>query len=69
VSNGLYGRRGLIPVTPLLAFSGLPIGAREQLQELDDARKAIAAIDAAAYGFDRSVDQHDEHLRVDRLGS
>ena len=38
VSNALYGRRGLIPVTPLLAFSGLPVGAHERLQELDDAQ-------------------------------
>jgi hypothetical protein len=56
VSNALYGRRGLIPVTPLLAFSGPPVGAQERLQAVDDARGSLAAIDAAAYGFDRSVD-------------
>jgi GNAT superfamily N-acetyltransferase len=56
VSNALYGRRGLIPVTPLLAFSGPPVGAHERLQSLDDGRLSLAAIDAAAYGFDRSVD-------------
>ena len=56
MSNALYGRRGLIPVTPLLAFSGVPAGARERLQPLDEADGALAAIDAAAYGFDRAVD-------------
>jgi hypothetical protein len=56
VSNALYGRRGLIPVTPLLAFSGVPAEARDPLQPLADADGALAAIDAAAYGFDRVVD-------------
>ena len=56
VSNALYGRRGLIPVTPVLAFSGLPVGAHERLQELEEEPGALAAIDAAAYGFDRSID-------------
>ena len=65
VSNALYGRRGLIPVTPLLAFSGLPVGAHERLQELDDASGSLAAIDAAAYGFDRSVD-HEHWLQIAR---
>ena len=71
VSNALYGRRGLIPVTPLLAFSGLPVGARERLQELGDAGGSLAAIDAAAYGFDRSVD-HEHWLQIastHRLGA
>ena len=57
VSNALYGRRGLIPVTPVLAFSGTPTGARGLLEPLDGADKgALAAIDAAAYGFDRAAD-------------
>jgi GNAT superfamily N-acetyltransferase len=56
VSNALYGRRGLIPVTPLLAFSGVPADARERLQPVADADGALGAIDAAAYGFDRAVD-------------
>jgi GNAT superfamily N-acetyltransferase len=56
VSNALYGRRGLIPVTPLLAFAGVPADACERLQPLADADGALGAIDAAAYGFDRAVD-------------
>jgi GNAT superfamily N-acetyltransferase len=52
VSNVLYGRRGLLPVTPLLTFSGRP--------ELDaggeEAPADLAELDAAAYGFDRAVD-------------
>jgi hypothetical protein len=50
-------------VTPLLAFSGLPVGARERLQELGDTSGSLAAIDAAAYGFDRSVD-HEHWLQI-----
>jgi GNAT superfamily N-acetyltransferase len=57
VSNALYGRRGLIPVTPLLAFSGVAAGARTVLRPLEVADGSrLAAIDGAAYGFDRSVD-------------
>jgi len=65
VSNALYGRRGLIPVTPVLAFSGLPVGARELLQQGNPVRGSLAAIDAAAYGFDRSVD-HEHWVRLAR---
>jgi hypothetical protein len=54
ISNALYGRRGLLPATPLLSFSGSPIGAESTLtaSTADD----LVAIDEAAYGFDRSVD-------------
>jgi GNAT superfamily N-acetyltransferase len=55
VSNMLYGRRGLVPATPLLAFSGRP--ARSEAP-LTAGAGPVAAIDAAAYGFDRRVD-HD----------
>ena len=53
VSNALYGRRGLIPVTPLLAFEGAPHDVRAAAEE---APADLAAIDEAAYGFDRSPD-------------
>ncbi len=53
ISNVLYGRRGLIPATPLLTFSGVP---RIEAPELDEAEADLAAIDAVAYGFDREVD-------------
>ena len=53
ISNALYGRRGLIPATPLLTFSGMPVVDAEPAEE----RPAdLAAIDAAAYGFDRAPD-------------
>jgi len=55
VSNALYGRRGLIPSTPVLLFRGRPSLERgsAQPEEAD-----VEAIDVAAYGFDRLAD-HD----------
>jgi GNAT superfamily N-acetyltransferase len=53
VSNALYGRRGLIPATPLLAFEGRPQAAGPSAEETP---ADLAAIDAAAYGFDRAHD-------------
>lgn len=53
VSNALYARRGLVPATPLLTLSGRP--ALDRPAE-PAAGADLAAIDAAAYGFDRSVD-------------
>ena len=52
ISNALYARRGLVPATPLLTFTGRP--SLDRPAEPADAD--VAAIDAAAYGFDRSVD-------------
>jgi GNAT superfamily N-acetyltransferase len=53
VSNALYGRRGLVPTTPILTFSGRPQNDEPQVRpEGAD----LAAIDLAAYGFDRAVD-------------
>ena len=52
VSNTLYGRRGLVPVTPVLTFYGRPqIDATGEHHPADTAR-----IDELAYGFDREVD-------------
>lgn len=53
VSNALYARRGLVPATPLLTFAGRPVLDRptEPTAGVD-----VAAIDAAAYGFDRGAD-------------
>jgi hypothetical protein len=52
VSNTLYGRRGLVPVTPVLTFYGRPqIDATGEHHAADTAR-----IDELAYGFDREVD-------------
>ena len=54
VSTGLYGRRGLVPATPVLGFAGRPrwTGAAPARPEPAD----VAAIDAAGYAFDRAVD-------------
>jgi GNAT superfamily N-acetyltransferase len=53
VSNALYGRHGLIPATPILAFTGRPHSDGRNLRpEVAD----LAAIDVAAYGFDRAID-------------
>ena len=52
ISNALYGRRGLIPATPVLGFAG----RSEASSTLAEAPADLAAIDAAAYGFDRAVD-------------
>jgi hypothetical protein len=62
VSNVLYGRRGLVPATPLLTFTGLPqVDASE-----DGAPADVAAIDATAYGFDRTVDHRYWQLHARR---
>jgi GNAT superfamily N-acetyltransferase len=52
VSNALYSRRGLVPTTPLLTFSGHP--AIEAT--IEEAPADTRALDELAYGFDREVD-------------
>jgi GNAT superfamily N-acetyltransferase len=52
VSNALYARRGLIPATPVLTFTGRPALDEPGVPASAD----LTAIDAHAYGFDRSVD-------------
>lgn len=54
VSNALYARRGLVPSTPMLTFDGVP--QLEAGERPEEAPADLAAIDEAAYGFDRSVD-------------
>jgi GNAT superfamily N-acetyltransferase len=53
VSNVLYGRHGLIPATPILTFTG---PAHSDGRNLRPEPADLAAIDLAAYGFDRAVD-------------
>lgn len=54
VSNALYARRGLLPVTPVLDFSG---AARvDAPSRLTPGEGALGPIDLAAYGFDRAPD-------------
>jgi GNAT superfamily N-acetyltransferase len=55
VSNGLYARRGLIPVTPALHLGGRP-RARPALEARRPDPGALLALDLAAYGFDRAAD-------------
>ena len=57
VSNGLYARLGLIPSTPILALAGKPrTDAPAGLQAAEPEADALALLDRAAYGFDRSAD-------------
>jgi GNAT superfamily N-acetyltransferase len=53
VSNALYARHGLIPATPILTFTGHP---RSEGRGVRPEAADVAAVDLAAYGFDRSVD-------------
>jgi GNAT superfamily N-acetyltransferase len=53
VSNALYARIGLVPATPVLSFSGQPLAGSVALVA---GAGELAAIDVAAYGFDRAVD-------------
>lgn len=58
VSTGLYAARGLLPVTPVLGFTGRPATGPgdDALQPATARAEALRAIDLAAYGFDRAVD-------------
>jgi len=58
VSNGLYARKGMIPVTPMLALEGPVSGdvGDDSLEAADTTPEALRAIDNVAYGFDRAVD-------------
>lgn len=62
VSNVLYARRGLAPVTPLLTFTGTPqIAAAAGEAPVD-----LGALDRVAYGFDRTVDHRYWELHARR---
>jgi GNAT superfamily N-acetyltransferase len=64
VSNALYARRGLVPATPVLSFSGTPCTGKPWAGaapltgswHLADPPGETAPLDAVAYGFDRAVD-------------
>jgi GNAT superfamily N-acetyltransferase len=58
VSNGLYARRGLIPATPMLHLGGA-VAATSSDSDVEAAEpqpSQLAAVDRAAYGFDRVLD-------------
>lgn len=57
ISNALYARYGLLPATPILVFRGrASVDAPSTLVETGPDRSALALLDRATYGFDRSVD-------------
>ncbi len=57
VSNAMYAKRGLVPTTPLLELGGEPQLANDgDLEASDPDPATLAALDAAAYGFDRAPD-------------
>ena len=66
ISNVLYGRRGLVPATPVLTFYGRPrIDSAAEPREAD-----LHRIDELAYGFDREVDHRhwSQHARRTEWG-
>ncbi len=67
ISNALYGRRGLAPVTPLLTFAGTP---RLETAATEPREADLVAIDEVAYGFDRDVDHRywSQHARRTEWG-
>jgi GNAT superfamily N-acetyltransferase len=57
ISNGLYARQGLLPVTPVLGLIGEPrIAPVDDLEPMAPDPDALRPLDLAAYGFDRRVD-------------
>jgi len=58
VSNGLYGRAGLIPATPVLSLAGRAPAASGAvpLRAAAPDPTTLARLDRDAYGFDRAVD-------------
>ena len=57
VSNAMYARRGLVPTTPVVELGGRPSAVEPPgLEAVDPSPGLLAAVDAAAYRFDRSRD-------------
>jgi ribosomal protein S18 acetylase RimI-like enzyme len=57
VSNALYARHGLLPATPILGFRGpARVKSPSTLVASETTLAALAMLDRAAYGFDRSID-------------
>ena len=57
VSNGLYARRGLIPAAPILHLGGVAGDPGDvHVEPATPEPAALAALDRAAYGFERAVD-------------
>jgi GNAT superfamily N-acetyltransferase len=56
VSNGLYAKRGLIPVAPNLHLGGTGKADAPELEATEPDPAVLASLDLAGYGFDRAVD-------------
>lgn len=57
ISNTVYARRGLLPVTPVLDLAGRPAAdSRDGFLPGPTDTQALHLLDLAAYGFDRAVD-------------
>lgn len=57
ISNALYARHGLIPITPLLMFTGAPsVEAPVGLDPHVARPEELADLDRAGYGFGRTAD-------------
>lgn len=57
VSNAIYARWGMLPVTPILGFGGQATRVpAPEVEAAEPEARALATIDAAAYGFDRAID-------------
>jgi GNAT superfamily N-acetyltransferase len=57
ISNALYGRRGLLPLTPLLPMRGESrVDEPSDLELGEPSFDDIAAVDRVAYEFERGVD-------------
>jgi GNAT superfamily N-acetyltransferase len=58
ISNTIYLRRGLVPITTVVALRGVPTPDEPpvRLFRTPPTRDALRSLDQAAYGFDRSVD-------------
>jgi GNAT superfamily N-acetyltransferase len=57
ISNALYARYGMLPSTPILGFEGEASDIPpSDLDAAAPTAAALAALDRAAYGFDRAVD-------------
>ena len=69
ISNGLYASAGMLPITPLVRLEGHGAGGqRPELEPGPAMPESLAAVDAAAYGFDRAVDHALWAARWERHG-
>lgn len=57
ISNAIYARHGMLPMTPILQFRGeAGTAAPTDLVAAGPVAAALAHLDGVAYGFDRAID-------------